>query len=791
MEVLSTLFNESSHKEYTVTLRSPQLPKAKRFSAAAALTLFTLYTTPATVSAETVATEEWNISADKIIRYEDPQSVVAEGNIILEKREKLPPPVKEPSLEVTDWAELLGEEPKNEAIKAEEIDAAPVETMQTTVTIKADWMVYDTTLESIKARGHVVIDNGEDILNAEQASIDLTKETGTFTNASVVRNDKSLHLEGRIIEKTGLNTYNIGDGWAITCKLEKGETPPWSFASKSTKIEPGGYAVLKHARFNIRGVPVFYTPYLVLPVKNTRQTGFLYPEISSSTNNGFGLNLPFFLNISDSADATFYPQYYANRGFMPGAEFRYARGEMEKGTLVASYLEDELTDPSETSYYHDTGFTHTNSERYWIRGKADHTFGDDWQTRLDLDIVSDENYLTEFNTGVNGYNNSSDRFLNEYGRSFEDKTQDRRTNSLKVLKSWSGMSLESSLLAINDVRSNKDGDTPLWKLPSVDFSGYQPIGETDFSLDWNTDYVNYWREEGVGGHRFDLHPILSSPIPLSPYLESRAQVGVRDTFYLVNTYGDAAWTNDDQQNRLLGDFQTEIGTTLLKNFFQDASQDNGFDHQIHPYIIYEYLPEVDQDELPIFDEVDSIDDLNRFVYGIDNFFNLFDNYASGTPSVRDFAFFKVSQAYDLRSEYSDVAFSDYFVRTGWRPIEPITLQYDTDIDAYGDGFQSHSFKGSYTTNRGDYFSLDYSFNDDASIEQVNGTVSTHLLNNWLAAVEVEHSLSHEETQEANVSLTYQALCWSLTMESNYTPTDTAFMLIFNLANIGSPLGIGI
>jgi LPS-assembly protein len=773
-----------------VTLRSPHLPKAKRYLAATALTLVTLCAVPAVQSAETVATEEWNISADKITRYEDPQSVVAEGNVILEKRERLPPPVVETAEDVSDWSELLGEEPKKEEMTADAIDAAPAEiVMRTTVTIKSDWIAYDTTLQSIKARGHVSIDNGEDVLTADQASIDLTKETGSFTNATVVRTDKSLHLEGKTIEKTGVNTYNIGDGWAITCKVEKGETPPWSFASKSTKIEPGGYAVLRHARFNIKGVPVFYTPYLVLPIKNTRQTGFLYPELSSSDNNGFGLNLPFFLNISDSADATFYPQYYANRGFMPGAEFRYAHADMEKGTLVATYLDDDLS--SETDFFQDTGFTHTNSERYWIRGKADHTFGDDWQTRLDLDIVSDRDYLTEFNTGVNGFNKSAERFLNEYGRDFEDKTDANRTNSLKVLKSWSGMSLEGTLLGINDVRTVESSPTPLWELPRVDFSGYLPIGETDFSIDWNTDYVNYWREDGVGGHRIDLHPVISTPLNLSPYLESRAQAGVRDTFYAINTFGDAEFPNDDQQNRVLADFEAEVGTTLLKNFFEDAGQDSGFDHQIHPFLIYQFLPDVDQDELPIFDAVDAIEDVNRVVYGVDNFFNLFSDYSSGNPSLKDYAFVKVSQFYDMRSEFSDEAFSDYFVRTGWRPIDSLLMEYQTDIDAYGDGFQAHSFQGTYTTKRGDYFRLDYSFNDDQSIEQINGTIYTRLIDHWLAQVEVEHSISNSETQEAEVSLTYEALCWSVTLQSNYTPTDTAFMVIFNLANIGGRLGLGI
>jgi LPS-assembly protein len=352
------------------------------------------------------------------------------------------------------------------------------------------------------------------------------------------------------------------------------------------------------------------------------------------------------------------------------------------------------------------------------------------------------------------------------------------------------MYLEGTLLGVNDVRTVESSPTPLWELPRVDFSGYKPIGETDFSLDWTTDYVNYWREDGVGGHRIDLHPVISTPLNISPYLESRAQAGVRETGYAINTFGDGEWTNDDQQNRFLADFETEVGTTLLKNFFQDAAQNNGFDHQIHPYVIYQYLPDVDQDELPIFDEVDAIEEVNRIVYGVDNFFNLFTNYASDNPSIKDYATIKLSQYYDLRSEFSDEAYSDFFVRTTWRPIQSLALEYDTDIDAYGDGFQAHSFQGRYSTKRGDYFSLDYSFDDEQTIEQINGVVSTRLIDRWLAGVEVQHSISNSETQEADVSLTYEALCWSVTLQSNYTPTDTAFLVIFNLANIGGRLGLG-
>jgi LPS-assembly protein len=42
---------------------------------------------PAAISAVTADAEQWEITADKITRYEDPPSLIAEGNVILEKKE--------------------------------------------------------------------------------------------------------------------------------------------------------------------------------------------------------------------------------------------------------------------------------------------------------------------------------------------------------------------------------------------------------------------------------------------------------------------------------------------------------------------------------------------------------------------------------------------------------------------------------------------------------------------------------------------------------------------------------
>lgn len=739
--------------------------------------------------AEEVSTEKWDISADKVIRYENPSSIVAQGNVTLIKKEQLPPTPKKAKISTTAWTELLEEEIVTPEIVADEVTQESVPEFRTTITIRADWMVYDVELESIKAKGNLEITTKEDKLYAKEGTLNLINETGKFGDATILREEGSLHLEGKSIEKTGFDTYRIVDGWVITCKIEEGETPPWSFASSSVDVKPGGYAVLKHARFKIKDIPVLYSPYLIVPVKNTRQTGFLFPEFSTSDNNGFGFNLPFFLNISESADATFYPEYLTDRGFMPGLEFRYVSSVIDKGAFTANYLDDKLSDPSEIEYYRETGYTHDNSDRYWVRGKADHTFAG-WQSRLDLDIVSDQDYLREFDSGVTGFSTSQDQYLDVFGRGFQNRTDTLRQNTFKILNSWDGISLEASLFTINDADTNSsDTNTPLWKLPAIDFSGAVPIGETSLSFDWNADYVDYWRDDGIGGHRFDIKPSISTPIPLGAYLESRAELALRDTFYIVQTYGEAEWDNDDTQNRLMPEFEADLATTLARDFYKGGSTNRSFNHRMRPFVNYFYNPDVNQDDLPDFDDVDFIPERNLISYGIDNFFDAFSTDSDNQETRREYGYLKIEQSYDLSNQNFDDPFSEIYAKLRWRPVRNAALTYKTFFDVYDSDFTSHTVESSYTNSRGDFFGLDYSYKDDEDIDQINAILRTRIFSKWLVGGEVEHSISNDETARANVSLTYLALCWSVKVETRYTPEDTTYMLLFNLANIGFPIGV--
>jgi LPS-assembly protein len=755
------------------------------------------YGQESSAGAQKVATEEWDITADKIIRYEKPESIVAEGNIVLIKRKRVPPAppgAGEGAEEVTDWYILLEEAPPEEVVTPESLETEQEPVYKVETTIKADWMVYDVVLNTIKARGNVSVEADDQAIFAEQATVNLEQETGTFKKATILGSEKDLHLEAEVIEKIGFKTYHLEDGWVITCKIPEGKKAPWSFAASDAVIEQDGYAKLKHARFRIKDVPIFYSPYLVLPAKNKRETGFLLPELSVGEFSGFGLNLPFFWNISDSTDLTIYTQYFANRGYMPGLEFRYIIDPNDKGLAMANYLSDDLSDPAETDYYEETGYTHDNKDRYWFRAKADQDFGPSWTSRLDLDIVSDRDYLREFNTGLTGYKNSNDQFLDTFGRSLENKTDDQRTNRFGVQRSWGSTSLEARLLGINDVRTDAakfdaDGNenpSPLWNLPAIDYTGTLPFENLwDMTLQWDTDYVNFWREEGIGGHRFDIYPTLSAPLPISPYLESRAELGLRDTYYIVQEYGEAQWDESDSQNRLLFDVKAEIGTTLMRTFALSGESMTGLSHQVRPFVEYDYLPDVDQDDLPSFDGVDRIGEQNQLSYGIDNFFTAL----SGDNTDREYGWFKITQNYSFIDSRSDEPFSDINLDIKWIPIKFLNFQYRTDYDVYDTIFVLHDFDSSFRSRRGDLFGLEYYFKDNGeqdNTNQINAYIEAALFSSLRAKFNIEHSIANEETNEANISLLYRALCWSVELGSQYTPEETQFMLIFSLANLGSP-----
>ncbi len=95
-------------------------------------------------------------------------------------------------------------------------------------------------------------------------------------------------------------------------------------------------------KFKIKGHSLFYFPYLRLPLLVKRKSGFLIPEYSSSSIDGTGINIPYYLVLSKEQDITFYPGYLSKRGVYSGVEYRFTPNVETRGLFMVSYLRDKI-----------------------------------------------------------------------------------------------------------------------------------------------------------------------------------------------------------------------------------------------------------------------------------------------------------------------------------------------------------------------------------------------------------------------------------------------------------------
>ena len=142
----------------------------------------------------------------------------------------------------------------------------------------------------------------------------------------------------------------------------------------------------------------------------------------------------------------------------------------------------------------------------------------------------------------------------------------------------------------------------------------------------NTDYDvrgdNFWRAEGQSGMRLDLNPRVTVPWRLGDYLYGFGRLGLRETVYdvsghLVNVtpIGTAGllWNNGLSLGPLgAGGLMTRemiygtagIGTEIEKIYDLNWATVEKIKHTIDPFVTYSWVPQMNQDSLPLFDQVD-------------------------------------------------------------------------------------------------------------------------------------------------------------------------------------------
>lgn len=120
-----------------------------------------------------------------------------------------------------------------------------------------------------------------------------------------------------LMKQRGENRYTILDNGSFTSCLPGSDT--WSVVgSEIIHDREEQVAEIWNARFKVGPVPIFYSPYLQLPVGDKRRSGFLIPNAKYTTTNYFEFYLPYYWNIAPNMDATITPHYMHRRGNIMG-----------------------------------------------------------------------------------------------------------------------------------------------------------------------------------------------------------------------------------------------------------------------------------------------------------------------------------------------------------------------------------------------------------------------------------------------------------------------------------------
>ncbi|MGA6924346.1 MAG: LptA/OstA family protein, partial [Desulfosarcina sp.] len=366
------------------------------------------------------------------------------------------------------------------------------------VRLAADKVSFNHNAMTAMAAGHVLMTVGDDLLTGEMLEFDLNRQTGVVHDGSVFLKENHFYIRGRRIEKTGKDTYRAEQAAITSCD---GQRPDWTITGRTVNVTVEGYGSVTHAVLKARELPVLYTPYLLFPAKTRRQTGLLTPEASVSDRKGFAWDQPFFWAIGESSDATVYLHTMRERGTKIGLEYRYALTGPSIGIAMADGLEDQKVDDGSAEATQQWGYAgdaydRPNADRYWLRAKLDQELPGEFMARLDLDVVSDQDYLTEFKDGLSGYDQTREAFLEAFGRDLDTYDESVRTNRLNVNRTWARYVLNGDLLWNDNVNNRRweDVDFTLQQLPVVQFSGakQRAFGSSVF-WDLDSEYTHFYR----------------------------------------------------------------------------------------------------------------------------------------------------------------------------------------------------------------------------------------------------------------------------------------------------------
>lgn len=486
----------------------------------------------------------------------------------------LPPALGREAVELT--ADLVSYEHERELYEA----SGNVRIVQGSGRIlTTDWLSLNSRTQVGVAVGNVRIRDGNDVIQAQFAAVDM-RTLQIVSRKGKVESDLGI-FEADVVERISDKEYRLRDGSFSACRCPpENERLPWQLDVKEATLEVGGYAKAKGITFRILDIPAFYIPWLIFPVKDSRQTGFLVPILGSGNRGGRSIEVPFFWAARDNISVTVRPTYFSERGVKTSTQVEYVVGEETEGEIGASYLpgDNQIADeerdgnlffsenrwagwwnhrqPLTKDLRFGAGVRHISDNQYpldfedldgvwrnsrflssniWVTGGRNGLYGGVEVTQFD-----DLNAPEDLDRDDFLLNRLPEVSLSALPRGFRDfpvrASLDFDYIYFKQRKNPAGSSLAGAAAAVNQqfFDTGLDGRFNAEETVNPDPMVLGPDEHLDdFGAPGRTEGDGFFQEgEPLAdfGHRFDIHPRLSLPLQLGA-LETFSELGYRATTY--------------------------------------------------------------------------------------------------------------------------------------------------------------------------------------------------------------------------------------------------------------------
>ncbi|ENB7663789.1 TPA: LPS assembly protein LptD [Enterobacter cloacae] len=429
-------------------------------------------------------------------------------------------------------------------------------------------------VRTVDALGNVHYDDNQVILKGPKAWSNLnTKDTNVWEG-----DYQMVGRQGRgkadLMKQRGENRYTILENGSFTSCLPGSNT--WSVVgSEVIHDREEQVAEIWNARFKLGPVPVFYSPYLQLPVGDKRRSGFLIPNAKYSTSNYFEFYLPYYWNIAPNMDATITPHYIHKRGnVMWENEFRYLT-QAGTGLMELDYL------PSD-KVFQDEHPTEGDKHRWMYYWRHAGVLDQVWRFNVDYTKVSDPYYFNDFDSK---YGSSTDGYATQkfsVGYAIKNFNATVSTKQFQVFSSQNTSTYGAE--------------------PQLDVNWYQnDVGPFDTRVYAQAVHFVNTNSDMPEATRVHLEPTINLPLS-NNWSSLNTEAKLMATHYQqknVDWYNNRYGTDlDESVNRVLPQFKMDGKLIFERDMGLLA---DGYTQTLEPRMQYLYVPYRDQSKIQNYD----------------------------------------------------------------------------------------------------------------------------------------------------------------------------------------------